>query len=453
MTGMGNSIRWRLLAAAALTLAVALITAGWGLAVLFERHVERRVVSELETDIRQLMAGLSVDAEGNPVFSQEPTDQRYAQTFSGKYWQAEVGDVVVRKSRSLWDEDLALPESLPGIGEMHQHRIAGPRGRPLMVVERRFSVERSGKKHAFCLAAAVDSSEVRAAVAGFRTDLAWALLFLGVLLLAAFSTAVHVGLEPLSRLRAALASLHAGDERRLEGQFPQELSPLVDDLNSVLEQRAKAAHYAKTRAADLAHGLKTPLTAIEVVADELRSKGEQALGSELSEYVESMQRTVERELALARSAVAVQPGKPVKLLPVVEGLVRSLRRLSNGKVIDWEVAIDPGLAVVADDAMLTEVMGNLLDNARKWAKSRVRVRARMAHGSVEIAVDDDGPGVAAGVREEILGRGKRLDESMPGTGFGLAIVSDMLEQVGGQIALEGASLGGLGVRVVLPGRG
>lgn len=453
MTGMGNSIRWRLLAAAALTLAVALITAGWGLALLFERHVERRVVSELETDIRQLMAGLSVDAEGNPVFSQEPTDQRYAQTFSGKYWQAEVGDVVVRKSRSLWDEDLALPESLPGIGEMHQHRIAGPRGRPLMVVERRFSVERSGQKHAFCLAAAVDSSEVRAAVAGFRTDLAWALLFLGVLLLAAFSTAVHVGLEPLSRLRAALASLHAGDERRLEGRFPQELSPLVDDLNSVLEQRAKAAQYAKTRAADLAHGLKTPLTAIEVVADELRGKGEQALGSELSEYVESMQRTVERELALARSAVAVQPGKPVKLLPVVEGLVRSLRRLSNGKVIDWEVAIDPGLAVVADDAMLTEVMGNLLDNARKWAKSRVRIRARMAHGSVEIAVDDDGPGVAPGVREEILGRGKRLDESMPGTGFGLAIVNDMLEQVGGQIALEGASLGGLGVRVVLPGRG
>lgn len=453
MKGLGNSIRWRLMAAAALTLTVALITAGWGLAVLFERHVERRILAELETDIRQLMSGLSVDAAGNPVFARQPQDQRYAQTFSGKYWQVEVGHRVVGKSRSLWDETLKLPNDIVNAGEMHEHRIVGPRGRPLIAVERQILVARSGQEHAFRLAAAVDVSEVQAAVADFKHDLALALLFLGGLLLAAFATAVHVGLEPFGRLRAALASLRSGDERRLEGQFPRELSPVVDDLNKVLEQRARIAQQAKTRAADLAHGLKTPLTAIEVVADELRSKGEQALGSELSEYVATMQRHVERELALARSAVGAQHGKPVLLYPVVAGLVRSLRRLSTSKPIDWDLVVDPALAVVVDDTLLMEVLGNLLDNARKWANSRVRIDARVRGGFIEIDVDDDGPGVAPEALDDVLGRGRRLDESVPGTGFGLAIVNDMLEQVGGRITLERSGLGGLGVRVGLPLQG
>lgn len=441
------------MAAAAVTLAAALISAQFGLALLFERHVERRVQSELEADIRQLIAGLSVTAQGVPRFDREPSDQRYAQTFSGKYWQVELDQRVVAKSRSLWDTQMQLPLNMPDAGELHQHRLQGPRGRSLLVVERCFLAERTGTAHRFCVAAAVDDSEVYAAVDAFRTDLAIALTILGALLFAAFATAVYVGIGPLNRLRTALASLRAGDERRLEGRFPEELAPLVDDLNRVLDQRARTAQQAKLRAADLAHGLKTPLTAIEVVADELRGKGEAEVGAELSGYVSTMRRHVERELALARSAVTGEPGKTIVLSSAVEHLVSSLRRISNGKELAWNIRIAPALAIKIDDALLMEVLGNLLDNARKWARSRVDISARRRDGYVEIGVDDDGSGVAEDQLEVILGRGRRLDASVPGTGFGLAIVHDMLEQAGGSITLERSSMGGLGVRVLLPVQG
>ncbi|MGW8206715.1 MAG: sensor histidine kinase [Hyphomicrobiaceae bacterium] len=205
--------------------------------------------------------------------------------------------------------------------------------------------------------------------------------------------------------------------------------PLVEDITKVLDERARAAEQAKTRAADLAQGLKTPLTANEVMVDELRSEGEIGLGSELSEYVATMQRHVERELARERSALITPSHKPVLIFPVVQGLVRSLKRLANGKVIQSGIAIDPAMAVTVDEALLTEVLGNLLGNARKWANSRVSISARIRDNAVEFGVDGDGPGVIPDAFEDALRSGRRLDEAVPGTGFALAIANDMLEEV------------------------
>lgn len=186
------------------------------------------------------------------------------------------------------------------------------------------------------------------------------------------------------------------------------------------------------------------------MADELRSEGEIGLGSELSEYVATMQRHVERELARERSALITPSHKPVLIFPVVQGLVRSLKRLANGKVIQSGIAIDPAMAVTVDEALLTEVLGNLLGNARKWANSRVSISARIRDNAVKFGVDGDGPGVMPDAFEDALRRGRRLDESVPGTGFALAIANDMLEEVGGHINLQQPVLGALGVRVVLP---
>lgn len=446
-----NSIRWRLILAGVATLAGALLAAGWGFSVLFERHVERRVVAELETDIRHIMSGLVIDAHGAAKVERTPADLRYTQPLSGRYWQLEVEDKIVAKARSLWDESLDTPVDTVIDGSFHIHKIKGPRDAQLIAVERAFSVARATGKQRFCVTAALDAAEIYAAVGDFRRELAVALTILGVVLLASFAIAVQVGLRPLSHLRGALARLHAGDERRLSGRFPDEVEPLVTDLNKVLEQRERAATRAKACAADLAHGLKTPLTAIEVVADELRGKGEEALGIELSDYVADMQGHVERELALARSAVADMPVSDVNVAGLVAQLTRSLHRLPRGNSLAWQVEISPQLVYRGHEALLAEILGNLLDNARKWAKSRILVRAERSGQTISIAVDDDGPGVAEKDIPHLLTRGKRLDESVPGTGFGLSIVGDMLEQAGGQLKFMRAELGGLGVRVTLPG--
>lgn len=447
-----NSIRWRLMFAAVFTLVAALVAAGWGIAIIFERHVERRVMDELDVDIRQIMSGLSIDAESNPVFAQLPADQRYTQPFGGKYWQIEVGERVFQKSRSLWDEQLNLPDDTVGASERHNHIVAGPRGHTLLAVERGFTVERAAAMYKIVIAAAVESSEIGEAVRSFRTDIATALGFLGTMLLAAFAAAIHVGLEPLSRLRVSLASLRAGTDRRLEGSFPVEISPLVEDLNKVLDQRARIARQAKTRAADLAHGLKTPLTAIEVVADELKGRGEEAIGIELSEYVANMQHHIERELALARSTVADGHGvEDVRVAEVAWQLVRSLRRLPRGDEIDWQIKIPADAIFRGEPAMLMEVIGNLLDNARKWAKQRVNVLAWREGEKVSIQVEDDGPGVPEGELDRVMRRGRRLDETVPGSGFGLAIAKEIVEQVGGRIELCKAPLGGLCARVTFEG--
>ncbi len=445
-----RSIRVRLSIAALVTLSAALVAAGLGLVHIFERHVERRLAAELQTDVRELISGLSVDADGVPSLGRLPRDQRYTQPLSGAYWQVTSQGQVLAKSRSLWDERLTLEEDQLGKDGYHQHVVIGPRSRELLAIERAISVSRPNAFRELRVVAALDHGEVREAVTAFRTDLWAALGVLGVLLLAAFALALGVGLSPLEQIRVGLARMRSGQEERLSGEYPSEVAPLILDLNKVLDERERNARRARSRAADLAHGLKTPLTALEVIADEFREKGEAELADELSGHVARMQHYIERELALARTDYAATPSAPVEVRAAVQEVVQSLYRLPNGASLTWQVNVAPTLRVGLAKGLLTEIVGNLLDNGRKWARSQVTVSAFREGSDLVIEVADDGPGVPAVELRRILQRGRRLDESVPGTGFGLAIVSDIVEDRGGRIEVTDALLGGLGVRVSLP---
>lgn len=450
MLNASRSIRWRLIAAAALTIAVALAVAGMGLQHLFSRHVERRAVAELETDLRQLLAGLSVAADGTLTLTKLPNDQRYAQAFSGAYWQIVSESKVVRRSRSLWDEELSLPvDELPA-GDVHTHVIAGPQNQHLLVVERTIAVKRPHGTFEFRLSAALDRSESVAAVGAFGNDLALALTLLGGCLLAAFGIAVGVGLSPLDQLRNALIRLRAGSSVRLEGAFPKEVEPLVDDLNHLLEQRDNSIALARARAADLAHGLKTPIAAISVIAEELGDKGDQEIADELAGYVSGMQGHVECELVRARRAEVQANAVSEPLVSIVDPLVRSMRRLPRGAEIEWLVDVDDGFYVKVDKVGLAEALGNLLDNARKWACSRVQLRAFLDNGSLVVEIVDDGVGVPEADLGNMVARGLRLDERVPGSGFGLPIAVEHVEQIGARMELSKAKGGGLRARIVLP---
>jgi signal transduction histidine kinase len=277
------------------------------------------------------------------------------------------------------------------------------------------------------------------------------LVTVALLLMVAGFRQVRRGLSNLDRLRDRLGALRDGRERRLEGDYPSEIQPLVGDLNALLDHREEAVRRALAKAGDLAHGLKTPLAVLANEAERAATAGDRELAATMVQQVERMRRQVDYQLAQARAVGAgSRLGAHAPVRAVAESLARTLSRLHAGRGLAIRVEAAPDAGVRVEPADLEEMLGNLLDNACKWARSEVVVAATAHAGSVVIAVDDDGPGLAAELREKVLQRGVRADEAAPGSGLGLAIVRDLAELYGGSIALADAPLGGLRARLVLP---
>lgn len=259
------------------------------------------------------------------------------------------------------------------------------------------------------------------------------------------------GLNSFDVLRGRLARVKEGRDRRLEGEYPAEVMPLITDLNSLLDDREQRVTRALTKAGDLAHGLKTPLAILNQHAERAKAAGQTELADAIGQQVERMRRQVEYHLAQARaSASGGTPGARSHLLTSADALARTMTTLHSGgrHTIEVQASHEHFVRVQRED--LEEMLGNLLDNACKWAQSRVEIRSCAMAGRIEIAVDDDGPGLDPSLRETVLQRGVRADEAAPGSGLGLAIVRDLAELYGGSIALGPSPLGGLRATLQLP---
>jgi signal transduction histidine kinase len=262
---------------------------------------------------------------------------------------------------------------------------------------------------------------------------------------------VKKGLSALHELRSQLAAVRGGHESRVDGVYPAEVQPLVSDLNALLDHRERAVSRAVAKAGDLAHGLKTPLAVLAQEADRAESAGLHDLAGRINEQVERMRRQMDYHLAHARAAASgATPGARCSVVASAEGLSRTLQRLHADRGITIDVNVSPDLCIRGQREDLDEMLGNLLDNACKWAASRVVVASSQGDGGVVITVDDDGPGVAQSKRDVVLQRGVRADEAAPGSGFGLAIVRDLAELYGGSISLDSSPVGGLRARLQLP---
>jgi signal transduction histidine kinase len=263
---------------------------------------------------------------------------------------------------------------------------------------------------------------------------------------------VRRGWSPINQLRARLTRLRDGRERRLEGEYPTEVEPLVGDLNALLDQREQSANRARATAGDLAHGLKTPLAILAQEAERAAAVGQHELAASISQQVERMRRQVEYQLARARADASGQGASAaaVSVHASADGLARTLQRLHAGRgvTIALDDLSDVHVRVARED--LDEMLGNLLDNACKWARRQARVSAARHGEHVAIVVDDDGPGIEASLRTAVLGRGVRADEVAPGSGLGLSIVRDLAAAYGGRVTLEESPLGGLRAVLRLP---
>jgi signal transduction histidine kinase len=262
---------------------------------------------------------------------------------------------------------------------------------------------------------------------------------------------VRKGLSLLEQLRARLADVHHGDVTRLTGRYPSEVQPLVDDLNALLEQRERTVQRAIAKAGDLAHGLKTPLAVLSHEAQRAERAGHGDVAAAVGREVTRMRTHIDYHLVQARAAASgLAPGTQCQVKPSADALSRTLLQLHAERGLAIDVETPPDQAVRCQREDLEEMLGNLVDNACKWARTRVVIASAAAGGTITITVDDDGPGIEPALRETVLRRGVRTDEQVPGSGLGLAIVRDLAELYQGTIELTGSHLGGVSARLRLP---
>ena len=442
----GGSIRLRLWSAAAISILVALALAGVGLTFLFERHVERRLESDLTEDLNQLIAATSFAGNSMQVRS-VLAEPRFQTPLSGYYWQ--VDDITAGtsvRSRSLWDATLELASSQPDTGARGVSEIRGPDDTLLIAVERTI-VDPGGRS--FRAVVAESHETIAASVDQYVSELVPALALLALVLIVAIFVQVTVGLAPLDGLRVALGGVIARRTRRIEVTAPSEVQPLADEINRLLEAQERALSRARTRATDLAHGLKTPLQVLGSDIRALRLKGETDLADEIEKSTGAIRRHIERELARARLAPGVSDKAECSVVDVVTQVVSVVRKTERGEKLAFTIAVGDDIMASIDESDLTEILGNLIDNAERYAASAIVVAAVNADGGTTISISDDGSGIPDADKEAVSGRGVRLDTRSGGQGLGLAIVSDIVEAYDGSLTIADAAPG-LKVTVFLP---
>ena len=397
---------------------------------------------ELRNQLNQLTANITLD-ENDAILIAELPDPRFDLPFSGLYWQVVEIDGDSIFSRSLWGDPIATP-NLNAAGEQVRGRTITAQDETLLTLSWRILFGDTPEPRTLDLTVGIDEVELTRPLQEFRQKLIQWLALMFVFLILASWVQVRLGLSPLEAIREKIQGIRSGSDKRLVGTFPAEVMPLASEVNELLELHETSLNSARARASDLAHGLKTPLTIMLTHAADLEEDGQAQIAKEIREQVNSMHHYVERELA--RTRLQVPSGKRSLAKPVIEKMVKMIAKLPREAPLQWDTDIPDALETPFDAHDLSELMGNMLDNARKWAKSVVHVQGVIgSHGSATLIVEDDGPGVPEELIETILARGGRLDDNVQGTGLGLAICADMAKEYGADLSFSRSELGGLRV--------
>jgi signal transduction histidine kinase len=442
-----KSLTLRLAAASGVWVVATLVAAGALLVILFRDHIERRFDAALYDHLEELVAASEVTPAGELALSWTPFDPRFNRPRSGWYWQIAVAGEIVARSDSLWRARLEVAAPLPGAAAQ-THEFAGPAGTPLRAVVQEITLPEARAPFAFAVAGPL--ADIEADVAAFAAKLALTLAVLAAGLMAAVWLQVRFGLRPLRALEVALGEIRSGKTRRLPETFPDEVQPVVSELNALLDHTAAWLERARREGANLAHALKNPLT---VIRNEAREIGGER-GAVLSDQAAALGERIDRFLSGARAAGAITTlGARTPIKGIVEDLRFSMSLIHKDRGLKIDASGLDELHFRGDAQDLEEMLGNLIDNACKWAKSRVEIRGASQGPRLILRVEDDGPGIPPELRDEVLRRGRRLDEKVTGSGLGLDIVRDIAELYGGALALTESRLGGLAAELDLPAAG
>nr|WP_218169485.1 ATP-binding protein [Pseudomonas gingeri] len=408
---------------------------------LFELGLQRYLEDGLHADSENLLVALVRGPQGLQL-DERRLSPAYQRPFSGHYFRIDFADHHWR-SRSLWDQDLPVPAQ-PGL---HANLQLGPEGQMLLVL--RSDYRRLGQS--ISISVAQDYTPVRESFQLMqRIGLGIGLAALIVILLLQRVT-VRRALRPLENAREQIAQLQQGQRSQLETRVPLELEPLVAQINHLLAHTEDSLKRSRNALGNLGHALKTPLAVLLSLASSAQLEGQPALRKVLREQLEQIEQRLSRELNRARLAGEALPGVPFDCDAELPGLLSTLRMI-HGEHLLLSHRSPPGLQLPWDREDLLELLGNLLDNACKWADAEVRLGIVETAGGYRLSVEDDGPGIPEQSRDEVFSRGARLDEQTIGHGLGLGIVRDIVDAWGAQMALSGSPLGGLLVTIELPRR-
>jgi signal transduction histidine kinase len=444
-----RSLRLRLLALALLWVMVSLLAATLVLQYLFAINIERTMRADMEATLSRLAAVIMPDVR-TPAISTPLPDSRYAVPLSGKYWQIEdVETGEQTRSRSLWDMQLAAPE-VGGSAAVMSH-VQGPADGHVLVLTRQLELAGPQGPRFYRVTVGEDHGPIDAAISSFNSDAAAVVTLLGALLILAAWLQILLGLSPLTVLQRGIEAVRRGTAERLDGKFPTEIAPLVEEVNTLLAAREGSLEKARARAADLAHGLKTPLAALHGVAERLRDRGNEREAALIDDLAFQMSERVDHQLRLAvlhqRTGVHVTS---TSLNTAVLRTLTVLKKTSRGENLHWVAQLGDDCQVDMHRQDLLELVGIVLENAAKWADTQVTVRGWRDGGDARLAIEDDGPGIDEDQLARLGHRGVRLDESKQGTGLGLAMAAEILEMNRGAIAYARAESGGLKVTLTLP---
>src|ERR1700720_3153661 len=439
---------------------VILIVTGIVLSTLYRNAVERAFDRRLDVYLRTLVADVASPDEGTDKFPQSIGEPLFDLPLSGWYWQVARLDTAkpeVHSSRSLWDSNFPRladgGQGSAGSGGYRQGYAQGPEDVRLRLAERTVDLGEDGH---YLVAVAGDATEINNEMRSFDRVIGATFGALAIALLLTTALQVRFGLLPLKRISASLAAIRSGRAERLEGEFPVEIAPLARETNALIDANREIVERARTHVGNLAHAIKTPLS---VIVNEAAAHAADPFAAKVLEQADVMRDQVAHHLERARIAARLTIiGTVTEVAPAIEALRRTMEKIYRDRSIVIEVDADAQAKFRGERQDLEEMAGNLVDNACKWAASRVFIEVLAGQPAepgttsmLRIIVDDDGRGLSAEERAQVSRRGQRLDESKPGSGLGLSIVVDLAALYGGSLSLGSAPIGGLRAELVLPG--
>jgi signal transduction histidine kinase len=465
-----SSLATRLFVSATVWVVVILLLTGIVLSSVYRQASERAFDRRLNLYLRTLVADVATPDEPLDRQFQSLGEPLFELPLSGWYWQVTRTDGAkpeVRSSRSLWDKKLPKLEErgieLTSAG-IRIGYVDGPEGQTLRMVERPVDLGADGK---YLVMVAGDASEIFEETRAFDYYLGGTFAALSIVLVLTTIFQVRFGLAPLKRISDSIADIRSGRAERLEGEFPVEIAPLARETNALIDANREIVERARTHVGNLAHAIKTPLS---VMVNEASARGGDPFAAKVLEQTGVMREQVAHHLERARIAARLTVIATVtELAPVIEGLRRTMEKIHRDRDVAIEVEADVAAKFRGERQDIEEMVGNLVDNACKWARTKVFVELTVQQGGaparnvaslpadvesgtwLRIIVDDDGRGLSADERARVSRRGQRLDESIPGSGLGLSIVTELAALYGGSLTLGAAPIGGLRAELLLPG--
>ena len=451
------SLSRRLVVGAAVWSLILLLITATLLTVLNRNQALQLLHDEVDATLLTLTRAVDIDDKGVTVARNfAPSDERFVRPLSGRYWivarlNADQSVEGYLNSNSVWDwnipwDEFPIQETTEQLGQTVYQTVTGPDNEPVRLGSK--AVVLPGLREPVLLVSGVDRRPTDKITRNFLITLTVAMSILAIGLTAAMAVLVRVGLRPLSRIEQDVSAIRAGDKEKIDESYPIEVAPLAHELNKLLDHNKNVVDRARTHVGNLAHALKTP---IAVLMNEAQGDDEfsQLVRRQTDMLSQNVQHYLKRAQAAARAEIM---GTRTEVAPAIDDLTRLLNRLFEEKGLSVAPGyLDESLCFRGERQDLDEMLGNLLENACKFAKLKVRATAEKTdNGEVAIHVDDDGPGLTPSEREEALKRGVRLDETAPGTGLGLSIVTDLAELYSGRFELHDSPLGGLRATLILP---